>query len=333
MAIDPAVYANTQFLAAIKAETTLGTANVTEMQLLNIDSIVNPVRNTELFLGTRSGAGRTSKAADVFATIYGKEKTIGVTGLYETTSMPILIENCFGTVVASSPASYDIAYNYTGPECKPGDVDDDNTGALTFANIIPETDHSEIYPGCFVSSLKLNADTASDGGRFHYNCEFKTRHNQSQAQSAPTTPSAYGTTYRTIYELAGASAVCQFGSADVVLDTVELTFTPNVQFYGFGVNGIPSVIARGIPDFEVTGVFGMKFDANTAKHNQTYTAGTAVVVAMSNAAWASATFGWLGSYARITSDVNIEEIRSGSYVKIPVKFMAHTSGKVFQIVP
>lgn len=333
MAIDTGMYHPTQFKAAIKAETTLGTANTTAMQLLNIDSVIAPTRNPELFVGVRSGDGRTAKAADVYASQYGKEKTIGISGLYETTGIPILLENCTAVAVGTLPASYDVPCNFTGPECAHGDTDTDNTGALTFAYVIPEGDNSEIYPGCFVDELKLTADTANDGGRFHYTSNLKTRHNVSTAQAAPTGMSSYGTTYRTIYELAGASAVCQFGGVDVVLETVELTLKSNVQFYGFGANGIPQTIARGMPEFEVTGVFGMKFDANTVGNNVKFLAGTAVVVAMHNNVWASATFGWLGSYARITGDVNIEEVKNGAYVKIPVKFLASTSGDVIQIVP
>ena len=333
MAIDTGMYALTEFLAAIKAETTLGTANVTSMQYINIDAPLAPTRNPELFTDVRSGAGRTPKAADVHASGKGKEKTIPFSGQYDTTIAPMLIENCMGLIVGSTPASFDIAYNWTGVECKHGDTDTDNTGALTLANICPEGNNSEIYPGCFTDELKMSADTANDGGRFHYDASLKTRYNISTAQAAPTTPSAYSSTYRTIYELQGASAVCQFGGADVVLESVELNLKSNVQFYGYGVDGIPDVIGRGLPEFEVTGVFGMKFDANTVGANVKYIAGTTVIVAMHDAAWASATFGWLGNYAKITADVNEEEVKSGAFVKIPVKFMAHTSGDVIQIVP
>lgn len=339
MAKDTGMYSGTEFKAAIKAETTLGTPVVAGMQYVNIDSPLAPARGPELFTGIRSGSGRISKAADVYASQYGKEKSISMSGLYDTTVAPILIENCLGLaitaeVAATSPACYELPYNYTPPECAHGDTDTDNTGALTVANISPEGSTSEIYPGCFVDELKLTADSGSDGGRFHFDTTFKTRYNVSTGQAAPTTPSVYGTTYRTIYDLAGASAVCQFGGVDVVLESVELALKSNTQFFGSGLLGIPDTMGRGVPEFEVNGVFGMKFDANTAGNNIKFMAGTVVIVAMYNNAWASLpTFGWWGQFARITGDVNIEEVKSGSFVKIPVKFLASTTGDVIQIVP
>ena len=89
-----------------------------------------------------------------------------------------------------------------------------------------------------------------------------------------------------------------------------------------------------MPEFEVSGVFGLKFDANTVGANVDYIAGTTVAIAMHNAAtFANSTFGWVGAYGIIMADINPEDVRSGAYVKIPIKFMAHTEGDLFQIIP
>lgn len=333
MAIEPSVYSSLQFKAALVPETTLGTANTTSMLLINLDSPVSITHNPAMFTGIRSGDGRIAKAADIYVSQYGQEKTISFSSLYTTDIAAKLFENLMGVTVGTSPASYNLPYNYTGPTCYHGKSLIDATGSLTFAHIVPEGNNTEIFPGCFIDELKVKADTATDGGRFHFDVTMKTRYNAAIGQAAPSNPTAYGTTARKIYDLAGSSAICQIGGVDVVLESIELNFKSNVQFYGFGVDGIPQTMGRGIPEFEVTGIFGVKFDANSVTNVAKFLGGTTVAIAMHNNDWSLATFGFKGDYAKITSDLNIEEVKSGAFVKIPVKFTASTSGNVIQVIP
>lgn len=337
MAIDPTAYALSEFKAAIIAETTAGTILKTSMQLVNIDAPVAITRSPELFVGMRSGAGRIAKAAEVFASEKLMEKSIPISGLYDTTVGKILIENVAGVEVSISPASIDVEYNYTNEITLGEAALSDNIHTLSFVNIIPEGDKSEYYPGCVIDELKLTMDTASDGGRMHFDAVLKTRGNVEIA-AAPTTPSVFGTTRRSIYELtAAANAIMTLtdigGAAEVILESVELNWKANVQWGGLGVDGVGEVINRGMPEFEITGIFGVKFDANTVDVNASYIAGTVLEVEMHNETWATATFGWKGMYSRITADVNMEDVRSGAYVKIPVKFLGHTTGDVFAMIP
>lgn len=330
MAIDKGMYAMPQFQVAVKAETTLGTANVTAMQYVNIDGYPSISRNPERYLDIRHGAGRTAKKVDAYVSQFGKEKSISFTAFYDQTLAPIFIENCMGLVVGTTPASFDIAYNYTGVECAHGDNDEDNTGALTVALVSPESGYSEIYPGCFVDTLKIYADASSDGGRFKMDVGLKTRHNISMEQASPTTPSAYPSTYRTIYDLA---TLMQVGGNDVVMNKVELELNSQVKFYGSGANGIPDTIGRGLPDFIVTGLFGMKYDVGTSVLLKQSLEENDIVVEISNhATWASSTFGIKGNYGQISEDFNPAEFEGGAFVDVPIKFLAHTSGDIIQIV-
>jgi len=320
-----------QFQVAYKAETTLGTANVASMQYLNIDNWPSVNFNPTRFLDQRYGAGRTPKKADVFVNQSGQEKRISLSGLYDQTMAPDFLENVIGAVVGASPASYDISYNYTGPECVVGDSDSDNTGAFTIALISPEGLNSIICPGCFLDRFKIMANVGDDGGRFKFEAEFVTRHNLTFSQAAPTAPSAYPSTYRTIYELATKKSV---GSVDVDLYKLELEINAHVKFAGFGASGIPSVISRGVPGMEVTGLFGVKYDANSAPIIPKQVDENDIAVEISNnATWASATFGLKGSYGQISSDFDVTDVEDGAFLDIPIKFMAHTSGDVIQVIP
>ena len=332
MAIDPTAYALTEWRAAIKAETTAGTINKTSMQLVNIDSPATITRNPYLYTGVRSGVGRTAKKADAYTSEYGQEKSISISGLLDTTVGLILIENCFG--IATEDNIIALPYNYTN-ELALGTACVGNTGTLSFVNIVPEGDNSEYYAGCIVDELKITMDTASDGGRAKFDATLKTRGNREVA-AAPATPSAFGETVPNIFLFGAANSVVSIATlgaaADVILDSLELNFKANAQWGGVGANGVGQVINRGMPEIEINGIFGVKFDANTVASNTRYLAGTTVYVCIHNAATlAESDFGFTGAYGKITADVNPEDVRSGAYVKVPIKFMAHTVGNIIQV--
>ena len=77
MALDGAGYAQSEFKLALKAESTIGTANVSSMNLINVDSVSLPALNPTQVLDIRSGDGRTAKAADAFTTEKMTTKEIG----------------------------------------------------------------------------------------------------------------------------------------------------------------------------------------------------------------------------------------------------------------
>lgn len=334
MAIDPTTYGLTEWKAAIFPETTAGTKGIpasAAYQLVNIDSPASITRSPELFTGVRSGTGRTAKAAEVYASEQGMEKSISMSGLWDTTVGLILLENVIGVVTSTT---IDVAYNYTS-EITLASANTGNIDTLSFVNIVPEGSNSEYYAGCVVDELKLSADSGSDGGRFHFDTTLKTRGN-AEVAAAPTTQDVFGTTRRSIFDFGAAASVVTLttlgNAVHVILDSFELNFKSNLSFGGLGVSGVAQVVNRGMPEFEVTGVFGVKFDANTVSSNVRYLAGTNVAMAIHSAATLVTGPGFLGAYGRITADVNQEEVRSGAYVKIPIKFLGSTTGNIFEII-
>ena len=336
MAIDTGMYSPTQFRLSVLAETTLGTANKTSMHLLNLEGVPTLTRPAVRALDIRHGVGQTAKSADVYVNESGEIKEISFTALYDQTTAPIFISNCMGVAVGASPASYDIPYNYTTVECAIGDTDTDSTGALTVAFVNPESDYSEIFPGCFVDTFRMYANVGDDGGRFKMDVTLKTRCNSDHG--APVTDPTYANsgvpyqTFRTIYDLATKMSI---DGSDVVMNSIDITFNSQVKFFGNGASGIPLTIGRGFPEFIVTGSFGVKHDANTVAlfHSKLYDENEIAVEISNNATWSSATFGVKGSYGQIMEDINIEEVEGGAFFNVPLKFLASTSGDVIQIVP
>jgi len=249
MAVDGALYSLEQFDVAYIAETTLGTKNVALMLNVNLDAWPTVDFGVERFLGQRHGVGRTKKKTDVYVNAQGKQKQISITGFYDQTTIPDFLENVMNELIGTSPNSFDIAGDFTGIESAHGDTDSDNTGAFTFALISPEGSNTFILTGCFCNRLKIMSSGAEDGGRFHFEADFVSRHNWEVEQSAPTSRVAYATTYRTLYDM---STKVQVGGTDISIYKFELEIIANVKFAGFGALGIPDTIARAIPSFDIS---------------------------------------------------------------------------------
>ena len=77
MALDGAAYSPKEFQVAIKAESTIGTANVSSMQLVNVDSVEMPNFNLTQVLDVRSGSdGRVFDVDDALTDEKGVTKEI-----------------------------------------------------------------------------------------------------------------------------------------------------------------------------------------------------------------------------------------------------------------
>jgi len=116
---------------------------------------------------------------------------------------------------------------------------------------------------------------------------------------------------------------------------MELTFGNPLVTSGFqGTYGEPEIYQRANPKNFCTGVFGVKYDDNTANIWESWRAGTDVAVEISNnATFTEATFGFKAAMGRITGDLAPAGTDQGMYVDIPLEFAAGTSGDIFQYVP
>lgn len=335
MAIAAEMNAPTQYRLSLLPETTLGTLNKTSMHLVNLKGMPSFNRPAVRALDVRHGVGQTAKTADAYVNEFGEIKEISFSALYDQTLAPILISNCMGVAIGTSPASFDIPCNFTTVECKHDDTDNDSTGALTVATLHPNMEQSTVFPGCFVDTFKMSANVSDDGGRFKMDATLKSRHNPDYTGPTASLTLANSDvpyqTFRTIYDLATKISL---GGNDVVMNSFEITINSQVKFYGCGVNGIPQTIGRGFPEIIATGVFGVKMDDNTyvAYRSQSRVETDFAVEISNHATWASASFGVKGT-GSISEDFNIEEVEGGAFIKIPVKFLAGTTGDLLQIIP
>jgi hypothetical protein len=333
MAISKLTFSPTEFQFAVKPESTVGTKNTTTMQRVNVDDIVSVSSEVVQTLDPRSGEGRTLKTADVHTSDQGGMlTTISMSGVFDDTIAPLFLSNALGIAVGSSPASFDMAYNYAPVTVGHGDVSSITT-SMTVAFVSPIDAKTRIYLGCVISSLEVTWDGATEGGRGRFSATIETRYRPVEDQPTPTSMSAYGATYSYLREFGTTKTI---GGSDVVLNKLGYTIENPVTYAGFQADGDgdPETMQRAIPSANIKIMAGVKFDANTeGLWNDRRDGTTLAVVFSNNATWASATFGIKADYCKLDSEVSPSGTDAGVFQDLSLVATASTSGDIIQIVP
>tara|TARA_R100001244_G_scaffold46574_2_gene41646 strand:+ start:864 stop:1877 length:1014 start_codon:yes stop_codon:yes gene_type:complete len=326
MALDGAAYSPKEFQLAIKAESTIGTANVSTMQLVNVDSVAMPNFNLTQVYEVRSGSsGRVFDVADALTDEKGVTKEITFSGVFDTTVAPLLLQNCIGLAEASDVVT--IPATYTPPELETGDSSSITIAdTITIAVIAPATsggNRSIIFPGCTITALSISGDMANESGRLKFTATARTGYISSFTQAAPSSTAVYGATYYSLAALAGTAKKTIAGAEDCVIQSFSLNLENPSEYVGQGdASGNPEAIVRAVPELSATLDATVKYDNQTAEFPTTMKGGSDVICNLANhATIASATsFAFIGSYGRITS-VAYNEANAMMY-DVSVKFGA-----------
>ena len=325
MALDGAAYSPKEFQLAIVAESNIGTPVVSSMQLVNVDSVEMPNFNLTQVLETRSGSsGRVFDVDDAHIDEKGVTKEITFSGVFDTTVAPLLVQNCAG--IAESSDVVTVPYNYTPPELETA-ASSAIQKTITIAVIAPATsggNRSIIFPGCTITSLSISGDMANESGRLRFTATARTGFISSFTQAAPSSPSAYGTSYYSLATLAGAK--------DCVIQSFSLNLENSSEYVGQGdANGNPEAIVRAVPELAATLDATVKYDNQTAEFPTTMKAGTTVISNLANHATigSASSFAFIGSYGKITN-VSYNEANAMMY-DVSVKFGASSTNAMLAI--
>jgi hypothetical protein len=335
MALDGAAYSPKEFQLAIKAESTIGTANVSTMQLVNVDSVEMPNFNLTQVLDVRSGSsGRVFDVDDALIDEKGVTKEITFSGIFDQTVAPFLVQNCIGLAAVSDVTT--IPATYTPPELETGDATSITIAdTVTIAVIAPATsggNRSIIFPGCTITSLSISGDMSNESGRLKFTATARTGFITSFTQVAPSSTAAYGTAYYSLATLAGTAKKTIAGAEDCVIQSFSLNVENPSEYVGQGdASGNPEAIVRAVPELSATLDATVKYDNQTAEFPTTMKAGTTVISNLANdATIADATsFGFIGSYGKITS-VAYNEANAMMY-DVSVKFGASGANAMLAI--
>jgi len=332
------VYSPNEYEYGIQKESTLGTAVITDggsETMIALDFIGIPDMTPGVYRSqnVHNSEGRTAKIGDMKTEPKLNENSVSGTIYVDETTIKYLVENLFANAVGTSPASFDVPWNFSNGVCL-GDTDTDWTGAMTFVKKSPITSESEIYPGMVVDTLSIYADTEDEAGRFKADVSWKSRivPNLTADGSSWTVTSYPVDEARYIYDLGGASAVRTIESIDFVMSSFRCEMNSQIKFYGFDTDGDMEEIARGIPELMVNYDIGMKIDSDTKAFKDYILTQDTLDLEVYNAAWASATFGFRSDYCTVRDNFGMEEVQDGAFFTLPLKATASTSGDMIQIV-
>tara|TARA_R110002020_G_scaffold119689_1_gene273042 strand:+ start:5942 stop:6949 length:1008 start_codon:yes stop_codon:yes gene_type:complete len=334
MALDGQALSPKEFLLAFKPETTIGTANVATMNLINVDSVSSPSMNLSQVLDVRNGVGRTAKVADAFTEEKGTRKEFSFSGTADATTLPILLQAITTTAVGSSPASYDIAHNYTPPELQigTGSISDSlHTFTVAISNPEAGNDHSMVFSGCVLTTLSINGSMGTESGRIKVSGTFATGNLGTYGQARPTSTVAYSATNYSMTQWTAKTTIAGIG--DCVISDFSLNIENPSEFMGFNASGNPQAIVRAVPEIMVSVDASIKADDNTsALHNSLKAGGTSASVEVSNhATWSSATTFGINMANGVLTSVDFNEA-SAMFYNVSIKGLASTSGDLLQII-
>ena len=317
MAIDSAAYSPKEFKLGIQAESTIGAKIVTDIMLINVDSVELPSYNPLQVMDVRSGSGRTLKSSDVFTQKDLVDKDINFSGTADQSILPELLKNVFNSTQRAAessvkPAAYVLPDSFTPEELKNGATGATNgTRTMTVAVISPEGSTSSIFPGCRLTSLSISGDMGTENGRIKISGTFKTRFNVFINQAAPSQTN-YGSSFYNMNTIGTTKTVA--GVADMVLQSFAINIENPAEYIGYTAttadlgggsttNQDPEVIAVGIPGVTVTMDATVKYDSQSKGIDDVYQLGTLGLTHMSNNAnWHSATgFGLYAKKSLVTS--------------------------------
>lgn len=267
MAISSTSVSPKDFQLGIIKEATAGTAVVSSMNLINIDSLELPALNPLQVTDVRHGTGRTLKQVDTFASNKVTVKEISFSGIADSTILPILLENITqdsSGVGSSGDDLYEVLNNYEPSAIDIGTTtDSDNSMTFTVAvdNAV-NSSYSMVFKGCVLTSLTINGDIGEESGRVKMSGTFKTG---MVPDLSPSSAPTFGSTahFNNNYFVTDFDTTKVAGVADCVLKSFSLTLENDAQFMGFDSSGNYQVIQRALPEVIATCDSVVKYDGNT----------------------------------------------------------------------
>ena len=281
MAINTAAFSPKQFQVLIAEQDAFGTiegAGGNAYHALDVDSVGMPSLNPTQVLEPRTGA-RALQKEDFFQDVKASVKEISVSGTATTDALDMLLENIMGEAEGSASGVYSFASN-AGVQSV-GASDSSQAGTLLSVIVTsPLTDSDLAFKDCVVTSLTLNGDTGTEGGRVKFSVTFQTG---TLAEDLSDTSISADTDFGADenYFMSSWSDVAyrkMYGVDDLVMSSFSLTLENPATFSGLISTGYEIVSRAG--EFSATLEATAKYDVNTEPliasfNNQTQEGSTA----------------------------------------------------------
>ena len=281
MAINTAAFSPKQFQVLIAEQDAFGTieaAGGNAYHALDVDSVGMPSLNPTQVLEPRTGA-RALQKEDFFQDVKASVKEISVSGTATTDALDMLLENIMGEAEGTASGVYSFASN-AGVQSV-GATDSSQAGTLLSVIVTSPLTNSDLaFKDCVVTSLTLNGDTGTEGGRVKFSVTFQTGTlAEDLSDESISVDTDFGADEN--YFMSSWSDVAyrkMYGVDDLVMSSFSLTLENPATFSGLISTGYEVVSRAG--EFSATLDATAKYDANTEPliasfNNQTQEGSTA----------------------------------------------------------
>ena len=254
---------------------TFNTANGSTWKTLDIESFSFPSFNPTQEFEMRTGTGRVAQHGSMFTSDKGVTREIQISGRLTADALLILAENVLGVdsggvecVVSGthSPATLEhyIASPTSGTTIDVGSYE--KSLSMYFLSPIPA--ESIKMKGCVCTSFAITADMGTAAGRFDFTATLQTGYAPAKGVITDFDPTAVSSVYYFLSDM-GAKTITDntsgFTQINPLITTFGLNIAGSAQMLGMqGANGDPEVIARQVPELEITYNLGIKYDSTTA---------------------------------------------------------------------
>jgi hypothetical protein len=320
-AYDPKLF---QFLIAGQdAYGTINGASGNAYIALDVDSIGSPTLGINQTLDVRSGS-RVLLETNFFQDNIASVKEFSVSGTATEAALDLMLSHL--TLDGSVP--YAIATNVATSSFK---ATDDTSGNKALSVIMKSAASNSdlVFKDCFITSLTLNGDAGTEGGRIKFSATFQSGTKVASGELTATDVDVDTAITANDYFMSGWDADDRIiaGVANGVISSFSLTVDNPLTFSGIATTGYEQAIRSG--EVSATASFSVLYDNNFLdmfeRFNTTQAAGATTGATLMNhqALLADSYFGFKFSKSIITEvsfnegasmmlDVSVKAIGSGS---------------------
>ena len=176
MAISTAAYSPKQFQFLIAEQDAFGTleaAGGNAYHALDVDSVGSPSINPVQGLDVRAGS-RVLQATDFFQDVKTSIKELSVSGTATTAALDMLLENIMGEAEGSASGVYSFLSSAAAQSVGTGSSGQVGTLLSVVIKSAYTTNSDLSFKDCVVTSLTLNGDAGTEGGRIKFSATFQT---------------------------------------------------------------------------------------------------------------------------------------------------------------
>lgn len=275
-------YSGRQFKVYIAPDSGVGTINTStnggDAFRLDIEGVTLPPFSPNQEFEMRSGSGRIAEFGSMFSSSKRTVTEFTLSGRATLQDLPIFMENVLAQ--ADSTNSFPVATGYSPANIKNGDA----TGGSVFSKTLtvwfipPTAADTYTLPGCVCTSLTLDADMGTAGGRYNYSATFQTGYTPTKGsdnlENAAELSTDVGSTNIFLSDQQTKdmnimdidSSGTDHTSINPILNSVSLSIeSPSVFLGAQGTNAEPEVISRAVPELNITFGGTIKYDTSTDK--------------------------------------------------------------------